>query len=218
MGTRSCGSRSMFGISRDRHLGRSAGNSTRSSFNLTTIQPYHQLRWSQPNRQGKRVKPRKRSSLLLTAATNMKKIPQSLARCVAQSAPGPPKRCRRISNRGSGGRQPSYLCFLTCLLIFSTKCVDLPYGTSLDTKKFTDILSRPPERPDANLLDLEDSQWIPHQQVIATCLAGLIQDDPGEPEATTSSLRDYRNGIREPLVRPMLHGLCIGCQSSCPSV
>lgn len=157
-------SRSLFEIARDAHLNGliGPGNSTRSSFQLHPLPPRCRLRWSQLDRQLKRVKSRKKPPLLLTAAANMKKVPQSLARRVVQSAPRPPKRHPMTSNRQSGARRPSYRCFLICLLTFSMKCVDLPYGTSLDTKRFPDILSRPPERPDADLLDFEDSQWIPH--------------------------------------------------------
>jgi hypothetical protein len=54
------------------------------------------------------------------------------------------------------------------------------YYSLVDTKKSPDLFSSPPERPNAYLLDGEVSQWVPHQQVIATCLAGLIQDNPEE--------------------------------------
>jgi hypothetical protein len=65
--------------------------------------------------------------------------------------------------------------------------VDILYDVSgsllfhdlVDTKRFPDIFSRPPEGFATHFLDGEDSQRIPHQQVIAARLAGLIPDGPG---------------------------------------
>lgn len=84
------------------------------------------------------------------------------------------------------------------------------------TKVFPDLFPRPPKRPLAYFLDGEHPQRVPHQQVIATCLAGLVQDDPGERAGATMPLRDNRNGICEPFVRPTLHGLCTDCQCYLP--
>jgi len=50
----------------------------------------------------------------------------------------------------------------------------------VDAQRFLDIFSRPPKRSVAHLLDGEGSQRVPYQKVIATYLAGLIRDDPGE--------------------------------------
>ena len=49
----------------------------------------------------------------------------------------------------------------------------------VDAKTFPDIFSRPPKGSNAHLLDGQDSQSVPHRQVVATCLAGFIQDTPG---------------------------------------
>jgi len=69
-----------------------------------------------------------------------------------------------------------------------------------------DILSRPPKGSDAHLLDGEGLQRIPYQQIIATCLAGVVRHDPEERAAASLSFRNDRNGIREPFVRTMLYG------------
>lgn len=50
----------------------------------------------------------------------------------------------------------------------------LPFHLLADIKCFPDILSCPPEGTAPHLLDGEDSQWVPHQQVITTYLAGFV--------------------------------------------
>ena len=75
----------------------------------------------------------------------------------------------------------------------------------IDADKFLDIFPPPLEGSPARLLDGQDFQWVPHKQVITTCLAGLIRDGPGKRTTTPLPFWDHRNGIRESCVRPILH-------------
>ena len=79
---------------------------------------------------------------------------------------------------------------------------------SVDAETFPDFLPCPPEGRNARLLDGEGLQQLPHQQIITTRLASLIQDDRRAGTPTTLPFGDDRNGVREPSVRSMLHGLC----------
>lgn len=96
--------------------------------------------------------------------------------------------------------------------------VSFPHWVFLDAKRLADIFSGPPSRPDADLLDFEDSQRVSDQQVVAARMAGVVPDDRGEREATTLSFRDYGDGICEPFVRSMLHGLWNCSQQGWPSI
>jgi len=84
----------------------------------------------------------------------------------------------------------------------------LLHCVSVDPKTFPDFFPCPPEGCNARLLDGEGLQQIPHQEIITTRLASLIQDDRWAGAATTLPFGDDRNGVREPSVRSMLHGLC----------